>query len=97
MLILYTLSMCESVTDAHTVHSHQELICALSAVPSRHAEHTCQELMYSEHTGQELMRLLSASVKNSKFEWVPSNHAEHTRKELMLVRQKLNETKLPQK
>jgi hypothetical protein len=53
--------------------------------------------MYSEHTGQELMRLLSASVKNSKFEWVPSNHAEHTRKELMLVRQKLNETKLPQK
>ena len=58
----HALSMCirnwcvrcwayESGTDAHTKHSHQELIRALSAVPSKHAEHTCQEHhAYPEHT-----------------------------------------------
>ncbi len=57
--------MCESGTDAHTEHSHQELIRAQSTVPSKHAEHTCQEhYAYPEHTGQELMHILSIRVMN---------------------------------
>jgi len=43
-----------SGTDAHTEHPRQKLICALSVVTSKHAEHTCQELM----------RTLSIRVRN---------------------------------
>ena len=38
---------------------------------------------HAEHTHKELMRMLSISIKNSKFEKVPSKHAEHAREERM--------------
>jgi hypothetical protein len=63
----------ESGTNAYTEHSRQELICALSAVLSKHAEHTCQEhYAYPEHTGQELMHILSIRVRNYSVHWAQS-------------------------
>ncbi len=60
-------------TGACTEHTHQVLTRAQSAIPSKHADHTGQELMrtlsirvridaYPEHTGQRLMRTLSIRI-----------------------------------
>jgi hypothetical protein len=80
-----------SGTDTCTEHTSQELILALSAqVPSKHAEHTRQELMsdeYPERTCQKLMRTLSVRVRNWCVRWAYVSgidaYPERTCQELM--------------
>jgi hypothetical protein len=72
-------------------HRSPKLVLTLSAVPSKHAEHTRQRLMCALSMGiKNVVRTLSIHIsfslhnsKTVKFGKVPSKHAELTRKELI--------------